>query len=141
MRRGPDTNAREPISPTSLTNNLHTDDQFYSSHTHTQHRRWNQKLGGAWLLHALLCKQRAALSYCQELEQNRCRLSALKITEGKGSHFITFDRTGSWSRQLFTSEKSKELFAMDSLTQLRCEVPKFKLIQTFRAFYSPSLLD
>lgn len=47
--------------------------------------------------------------------------STLKITEGKGSHFITFDRTGSWSRQVCAGEQSRHRSPQIALAPLRWE--------------------
>lgn len=68
-----------------------------------------------------LCKQQAARWDSPELSKTIAGFSALKITEGKGSHFITSDRTGSWSRQGSAGEQSQHRTPQPSLVPLRCE--------------------
>lgn len=68
-----------------------------------------------------LCKQQAARWDSPELSKPIAGFSALKITEGKGSHFITSDRTGSWSRHVSAGEQSQHRAQSQSLAPLRCE--------------------
>lgn len=98
----PKPNSAESIQPHHLTSNLPQDEQSVSAG------------GGS-------ANKRQLAQIYQSLSRTVAGFSALKITEGKGSHFITFDRTGSWSRQVSAGEQSRHRTPQTSLTPLRCE--------------------
>lgn len=99
--RGKPKNKRSRAHPASQTN-LHQDKQSGS-------------IGGG------SANKRQLAQIYQSQSRTVTGFSALKITEGKGSHFITFDRTGSWSRQVSAGEQPRHRTPLPSLASLRWE--------------------
>lgn len=98
----PKPNTAESIQPHNLMSHLPRDEQSSSTE------------GGS-------ANKRQLTQIYQSLSRTITGFSALKITEEKGSHFITFDRTGSWSHQISAGEQSRHHTPQPSLVPLRCE--------------------